>query len=192
MPIGHGKAPPGAMKNLSNDHLTPPSLLQALGALSRDPDEPGGWELGKMPFACDPCSSRQQPWPTAKVMWDADDNGLTREWRGETWCNPPYGAMQYAWLTRLAAHGDGMALLYARTDTAGFHAHVWDKADAVFFFSGRMYFHWPVTGERAPNNCGGPLVLAAYGAKAVKRLERLTAKDSRYPGMAMPLPKGRA
>lgn len=182
MPTGCNKYPPGAMANLSNDHLTSPSLLAELGALARDTDEPAGWKLGRNPFALDPCSSRQQPWPTARVMWDADDDGLGREWAGECFCNPPYGRDLYVWLARLAAHGNGLALLYARTDTAGFHAHVWGRADAVFFFSGRPWFHRPVTGERAAANCGGPMVLSAYGAKAVARLRRLTKPGSRYPG----------
>lgn len=188
MPVGHGKAPPGAMGTpMSNDWLSPPSLLAELGALAPDHDDPGGWKLGKLPFACDPCSSRQQPWPTARVMYDEDDDGLGREWKGEVWLNSPYGRDLYTWLARLAIHGDGLALLYARTDTLGFHAHVWNKADAVFFFHGRPWFHKPVTGERAAANSGGPMVIAAYGKASVKRLERLTRPGSRYPGVLTPL-----
>lgn len=188
MPVGIGKCPPGAMSAAStgNDWLTPPSLLEALGAIERDADEPSGWRLSRTPFTTDPCASRNQPWPTARVMWDEDADGTSREWKGDVWLNSPHGSELYAWVARLAAHGNGIALLYARTDTVGFHAHVWAKADAVFFFSGRPWFHIPVCGLRAPANCGGPMCCAIYGERSMRRVKRLLRRGSLYPGVLVP------
>lgn len=143
--------------------------------------------LGSDPFQTDPTTSERQPWPTAKRMFTVHEDGMQQEWDGEVWGNFPYGAELYSWLARLADHGNGMALLYARTDTKGFHAHVWGRCDAVFFLSGRLFFHEAVTGYQASYNCGGPMLLAAYGEKSVSRLRRLTVAGSSYQGHLVPV-----
>ncbi|SDT83842.1 hypothetical protein SAMN04488548_1051, partial [Gordonia westfalica] len=56
------------------------------------------------------------------------------------WCNPPYSNV-WRWLDRLANHGTGTALIFARTETAGFQAQVWRRATAVLFLEGRLTFH---------------------------------------------------
>jgi hypothetical protein len=168
MPYGvSGRAAAGQHKSTGNDWLSPRDLVAYLG-----------------PFSLDPCASYRQPWRTAKTQWTEYDDGFNRAWSkfGLAWVNPPYGAELYHWLARLAEHGNGLALLYARTDTAGFHAHVWARADAVFFFAGRLWFHEPVTGFPAAQNCGGPMVLAVYGPQAMERAKRLTRPESPYPG----------
>ena len=63
---------------------------------------------------------------------------------------------------RLAEHGYGTALIFARTETEGFVEQVWGKATAVRFLHGRLHFHRP-DGTRAPANAGAPSVLIAYG-----------------------------
>jgi hypothetical protein len=167
MPYGvSGRAAAGQHKSTGNDWLSPPDLVRFLG-----------------PFDLDPAASYRQPWRTAATQWTAHDDGLSRQWFGLVWLNAPYGKHLYHWLARLADHGSGLALLYARTDTRGFHAHVWGRATAVFFFAGRLHFHEPVTGDTSPHkNCGGPMVLACYGAAAVERARRLEAPGSPYPG----------
>lgn len=151
----------------SDDHLSDPRLVKALGP----------WDL-------DPAASVNQPWPTARVMWDRHDDGLSRDWSFAklVFLNPPYSAAMYDWLDRLADHGSGVALVFARTDTAGFHRAVWARADALYFFRGRLWFYRPVTGERFSENAGSPSVACAFGAEAVKRLERLTKPGSAFPG----------
>lgn len=175
-----GKAPYAVAK--TTDLLTPPSLLVALGALQVRRDE---CKLGPDPFDLDPCASHRQPWPTARTMWTVHEDGTSRPWHGEVWLNAPYGGELYAWLALLASHGSGMALLYARTDTRGFHGQVWDRASAVYFFEGRLFFHQPVSGSQCPANCAGPMLLACYGSKSVERAKRLL--DSDYPGHLVPV-----
>jgi len=190
MPHWHTRRPPSAQNVATTDDLlTPPCLLEALGAL-RETKE-GGYRLGSDPFTLDPCASRKQPWPTAQEMWTIREDGLSRAWHGEVWLNPPYGRSLYHWVARLADHGSGLALMYARTDTEGFRAHVWDRASALFFLTGRPWFHQPVTGEQCPANCGGPMVLAAYGDASLARVRRLLADDSPYPGTLVPIPRTR-
>lgn len=132
--------------------LTPPGILAALG-----------------PFGLDPCAAIGQPWPTAAVMWTVEDDGLARPWAGRVWMNPPFGRGINRWLAKLAEHGDGIALLPARTETRPWFAHVWNVADAVAFVRGRPHFHRP-DGSRAPYNCGTAIALVAYGEANALRL----------------------
>lgn len=147
---GHQSA---AMKN--DEWLTPPGLLKQLGEFDLDPCSPG----------------HRRPWDTAKAHYSIDDNGLLKPWEGRVWLNPPYGREAAAWLGRLADHGDGIALIFARTETDMFFRHVWGRADAILFLRGRLHFHY-VTGERAKANSGAPSCLAAYGAENVKALRQ--------------------
>ncbi len=40
--------------------------------------------------------------------------------------NPPYGEQTERWLAKLAKHGNGIALVYARTETKMFFDSVWN------------------------------------------------------------------
>lgn len=125
--------------------LTPPHILEALG-----------------PFDLDPCTSLDRPWDTAAQHYTIEDDGLAQPWTGRVFLNPPYGQQAWIWLNRLVAHGNGTALIFARTETAGFFSTVWGRADALLFLEGRLHFHRP-DGTRAPANAGAPSVLVAYG-----------------------------
>lgn len=102
----------------TNEWLTPRELIEQLG-----------------PFDLDPCAPppERRPWSTADIHYDETIDGLSREWSGLVWCNPPYGKHTGEWLARCAAHGRALALTNARTDTAWFHEHVAAKASAVLF-----------------------------------------------------------
>lgn len=133
--------------------LTPRPILDALG-----------------PFDLDPCSAPDPSvWPTAARHYTLPVDGLTQPWCGRVWLNPPYGQQAWQWLAKLAAHGDGVALVFARTETAGFVREVWEKADGVLFLHGRLYFHRP-DGARAAANSGAPSCLIAYGRANVESL----------------------
>lgn len=127
--------------------LTPPALIKALGK-----------------FDLDPCTPADMPWRTADKMLslERDGDGLAAEWTGRVWCNPPYGRKTFDWLAKLAKHGRGIALIFARTETKGFQREVFRKAHSVFFIAGRLKFC------RADGTPGGtanaPSVLVSYSA----------------------------
>lgn len=98
-----------------------------------------------------------------------DGLGLIRAWSGFVFLNPPYGSDVALWIRRLADHGDGIALTFARTDTRWFQKQVFDRADAILFIAGRLTFV-PLAGQPVTGNSGGPSCLIAYGAKAWARL----------------------
>lgn len=150
---GHHKAGKGEAVWLS-----PPELVAALG-----------------PFDLDPCYSAPRPWATAAEHYGPEAagglGGLFAPWRGLVWCNPPYDQSVADWLARCADHGEAVALIFARTETDWFSAHVWGRAWGVMFLRGRLHFHYP-SGQRARANSGAPSVLVAYGATACDRIRR--------------------
>jgi phage N-6-adenine-methyltransferase len=137
------------------------------------------WILDGLPrFDLDPCASLTQPWPTAAAMLTVADDGLAADWAGTVWCNPPYSAAD-VWMARLAAHGDGMALVFARTETRWWFESVWPAASALLFIAGRVTFHRPDgTTSKAGHNAGGPSVLIAYGATCAGWLRDCTIRGA--------------
>lgn len=137
-------------RSMKEEWLTPPELLAKLG-----------------PFDLDPCAPAVRPWAMAAEHYTILEDGLKRPWRGRVWLNPPYNSKAALWLARLADHGDGIALIFARTETSWFFSEVWRKADALLFLEGRLHFHH-VDGTRARANSGAPSVLVAYGLEAAR------------------------
>lgn len=128
-----------------DEWLTPPGLIKSLGE-----------------FDLDPCAPVVRPWPTAVEHYTIEDDGLSRGWFGRVWLNPPYGGATWKWVRRLAEHGNGIALIYARTETKGFHEEVWEKATGILFLKGRLRFYH-VDGSESSESAGAPSCLVAYG-----------------------------
>jgi hypothetical protein len=139
---------------LSDTWLTPPGLLAALGS-----------------FDLDPCCPVGMPWTTARECYTPHDDGLAQPWRGRVWLNPPYSRDAVKWLRRMAEHGDGIALTFARTETSWFFETIWRRAAALLFLEGRIHFHH-INGSRAHANAGAPSVLVAYGRNNANALAR--------------------
>jgi DNA N-6-adenine-methyltransferase (Dam) len=131
-------------KETKVEWLTPPELVKKLGE-----------------FDLDPCSPINAPFLHAKHNFTIEENGLNKEWFGRVYCNPPYGKHMELWMNKLANHGNGIALIFARTETRCFFENVWDKADALLFVKGRIRFYH-VSGEQG-GTPGAPSVFVAYG-----------------------------
>lgn len=127
-----------------DEWLTPPEIIASLG-----------------PFDLDPCAPVVPPWKTAKCHFNRFDDGLLQPWDGRVWLNPPYGSETENWLERLVKHGNGIALIFARTETSYFFDWIWNEADAVLFIRGRLAFY-TVEGKKS-GTAGAPSVLIAYG-----------------------------
>lgn len=105
--------------NTKVEWLTPPELVKKLGV-----------------FDLDPCSPVNAPFLHASYNFTIEDNGLNKEWFGRIYCNPPYGKEMHLWLSKLKQHRNGIALIFARTETKCFFENVWYDADAVLFVKG--------------------------------------------------------
>lgn len=168
---GMGSHQSARMQN--DEWLTPPQIINAL------------W-----PFDLDPCAPWRRPWDTARHHYTMRDNGLMQPWEGRVWLNPPYGRETGRWLEKLADHGNGIALIFARTETAMFFEQVWRKADAVLFIEGRLFFHY-VDGSQATANAGAPSVLVAYGQNNAEVLKHCGIAGQFIPLNNEPLQRDR-
>lgn len=157
----------------SEEWYTPPEIVKALGKFDLDPcAAPAGgpihaqvnYRKGPQPeftLGCDIIGQHQTSYGDGLELW------ITRmRWdRGHSrvWLNPPYGKETGAWLKRMAEHANGVALVFARTDTQAFFDHVWGKASGIFFLKGRMKFLQLIDGKLQPKGrAGAASVLISY------------------------------
>lgn len=150
----------------SQVHITPRWIIDALG-----------------PFDLDPAAAGQAPWRCAKTCIALPANGLTLPWYGFVYLNPPFDRRGILdWITKLASHNNGIALLHARTETAWFQP-CWQHASAIFFLRHRVVFHKPdgshcITGAGLVANSGAPVCLVGFGSLAQHRLQKCGLKGA--------------
>ena len=106
-------------------------------------------------------------WIPAKTYFTEEMDGLKQDWYGTVWMNPPYGKFTPDWMEKFIEHGDGIALVFARTDTKWFQEHC-VRADALLFGKGRLAFY--KNGEKGGNAASGSLFVAC-GEKSVEALK---------------------
>ena len=136
---------------------------------------PSIFEMLKCGFTLDPCHPGLSVvnWVPTLCLYTKADDGLVKPWWGRVWLNPPYGRELPPWLAKMHEHRDGIALVFARTDTAWFHDYV-AKADGILFLKKRVRFV-DATGVQGDSpNCGSMLV--AWGALNVLSLKAAAAE----------------
>ena len=138
--------------NTKVDWLTPPELVKKLGY-----------------FDLDPCCPLDAPFYHAKQNFTVDKDGLSQDWFGRVYLNPPYGKGMELWIEKLKFHGNGIALIFARTETKCFFDHIWNAADALLFVKGRIRFYH-VSGIQGGTS-GAPSVFVAYGQTNAQALK---------------------
>ena len=85
----------------TDEWYTPKEIIDALGI-----------------FDTDPCVPVNPLWETARIMYNKEHDGLSQEWIGRVWLNPPYSRpLIEQFVKRLAEHGNGIALLFNRCDS---------------------------------------------------------------------------
>jgi phage N-6-adenine-methyltransferase len=92
-------------------------------------------------FTLDPCCTRE----TAKCFnfYTAEDNGLTKEWKGSVFMNPPYGRQIVNWVKKAKEESEKgsvvVCLVPARTDTKWWHAYCM-KSSEIRLLTKRLTF----------------------------------------------------
>lgn len=137
----------------SNEYLTPPEILKALGS-----------------FDLDPCAPISGPFTTAKSIYY--ENGLIQKWHGRVWLNPPFDRRERPnWMKKMAEHNNGIMLVPGACETDAFYKYVWNKTSGVLFLKGRPHFYY-IDGTRAKANSGCTICLVAYGEDNLISLEK--------------------
>jgi hypothetical protein len=144
----------------TDEWLTPREIVRELGEFDLDPAS-----------TCDATHGNQSTALARKCYCKCDD-GLHQPWAGRVWMNPPYGKETGHWLHKLSKHGNGIALVFARTDVLYFHDVVFKTAHALVFVKGRLTFY-RADGTKPKFNGGAPSVLIAYGEENAKALKGL-------------------
>jgi hypothetical protein len=148
MTLGSHQQCVGKLQN----HITPKWIIDALG-----------------PFDFDPCAADPRPWDCARRNITEREDGLSQQWYGRIWLNPPFDRYVVGrWIERLAEHGRGTSLLHARCE-AGWFEPIWKSASAILFKADRVHFYRP-DGTRHKANSGAPPVLAVFGTEDLERL----------------------
>ena len=74
-----------------------------------------------------------------KTFYTPTEDGLSQEWTGICWCNPPYGREIGKWVKKASeSNATVVCLVPARTDTAWWHDYAM-KAE-IRFIRGRLKF----------------------------------------------------
>ena len=91
-------------------------------------------------FTLDVCATPQNA--KCAAYYTKEQNGLTKEWRGRCWMNPPYGREIGTWVKKAYESSCKEALvvclLPARTDTAWWHDYC--MKGTITFIRGRLKF----------------------------------------------------
>ncbi len=126
---------------------TPPEIFEGLGTFDVDVASPGAAVV---------------PWVPARRHVTKEENGLDmKHWVGRVWCNPPYGRDIGKWVERCVAHGNGMLLVFNRTDTEWGQLAL-RKCSAALFLRKRVRFLRP-DGTRGDSPGTGSILFAFGG-----------------------------
>lgn len=131
---------------------TPPHIFKALNIV----------------FDLDPCGAPHHDHVPARTKYVLPVDGLEQEWNGTVWLNPPYGKQTTIWIDKLIQHNDGIALVFARTDTKWFQEAML-TASVVCFISQRVKFINGSTGE-SDGTPGAGSALIGWGQKAYEAI----------------------
>ena len=139
--------------NTTDEWYTPKEIIDALGK-----------------FDLDPCAPVKPLWQTAETMYNKNHDGLTKDWVGRVWLNPPYSRpLIEQFVRKLAQHGNGIALLFNRCDSKMFQDIIFEKATAIKFLRGRIRFFRPDGIRGDSPGCGA--VLIAFGEENAEILK---------------------
>lgn len=97
-----------------------------------------------------------------------EQDGLSQEWGGCCWCNPPYGRQIGKWVEKAAkSNATVVMLLPARTDTKWFHDYCLPFGE-VRFIKGRLKF------GNAKSGAPFPSMIVVFRRKDVRSSEENT------------------
>ncbi len=130
-------------------------------------EEDAEWLLGNSPFRGIKGRKLNASTEVGLFKYEGMDgrgeNGLTAEWKGFVYCNPPFSQKEI-WIKKMIEHGNGILILPERL-SAPWGAPLVSTAGAYFVMGKKINF----LGGSSSNNLGS--ILIPFGKEAVKRIE---------------------
>ena len=151
---------PASGQGNTNEWYTPRWILDACGE-----------------FDLDPCGNNR--WDTANEVYEY--SGIEREWKGRVWMNPPYGRDIGQWTDKLVEHGNGLCLIFGRTDTRWFQRFA-PHCSWVLCLAGRVSFVNAITLQESKRNPGAPSILCAVGNQPRPNLKGIFLEPQKLRG----------
>ena len=129
----------------TDEWYTPKDLIDSLGL-----------------FDLDPCAPVHRLWDTAEQHYTKEDDGLSKEWYGRVWLNPPYSRpLLDQFVHKMVEHDNGIMLLFNRCDNKMFQEEIFPHAKAMIFLRKRIHFYRSDGTKGSQPGCGS--VLIAFG-----------------------------
>lgn len=137
-------------------------------------------ELLGLRYDLDPCHPPTSVGPIpvdefVDAWYTKDDDGLKSEWFGRVFMNPPYGNGIIHWMAKMAEHGNGIALVFARTDVRWYREYAL-QGDGILYLKTRLKFldmNDDKDEAKARNGAGAGSMLVAWGDDCVAALAKL-------------------
>lgn len=108
-----------------DEYYTPKHIIEALGH-----------------FDLDPATPSNPKWRTADIMYTKEDDGLSKEWFGRVFLNPPYSRpLVGQFMEKMASHGNGIALVVPKLGSKMFRDVIFPSCSAIYILSERIKFY---------------------------------------------------
>ena len=104
--------------------------------------------------------------PAAQFFSQVDD-GLSKEWSGRVWMNPPFSNVKI-WIAKFIQHGNGVALI--TMSKSKWFESVWNSDIAIVALPPSLKFFTPVG---SMETIFMPVVMIAIGDDNVKAISKL-------------------
>ena len=157
----------------TGDWYTPPEIVEAVRELFGIID-------------LDPCSnSHEAPNVPARTIYTREDDGLTREWSGRVYLNPPYGKGIGPWIEKVRAEHEAgrvtaaVVLVKAATDTRWFR------------LLSERYPRCEVAGRLKFSGCKAPAPFPSVLFYLGDEVQRFAEVFARFGVLVAPLPAAR-
>jgi hypothetical protein len=116
------------------------------------------------------------PWIPALEHYSADVDGLSREWRGLVWCNPPFSNAT-PWAQRFVEHANGVWLGPISANASWLQRTLMPAVRVIWLPYAFPFVHPTHTGRFVPV----AVMVTGLGLRGEAAIERLAA-SGRHPG----------
>ena len=135
----------------TDDHYTPSFIFEAL----------------KLEFDIDVAAPvGGVPWIPAKRYYTLLDDGLSSDWQGLIWCNPPYSKIT-PWALKMLEHGNGIALL--PVGKSQWFDLLWKESDGILALPSTLRF---IKSDQTVAGIMTTTVLFSFGKTATESMRK--------------------